>query len=549
MSSKIGSLKINAEQKKIYEETGLWTEKTLLDYWNEAVEKFGDKEYIIDNLGRRYTYKEVDRQADKLAGFMVSRGLEAGDRVSLLCPPRNEYVIIVMACIKIGVVMGGFKMRIGGDEWVELVNRMKARMNFCIANYRGDDMRIFMDHNSAFLDHPADTVYIGEPMDEENFYLDRILEEEYPRQPRPDCTSNDVAAIMFTSGTTKGSKGVLLTHNNIISSELCYNRMLGLTPEEDKMFMPCPLSHAIGFHHGIIANMLYGGTLVFLEPYKADVALDMMDREKCTYSMGATPFIYDYLKLMDQGYKKPGSLKFYVCGGAPVPYKMTKHAWEQHQLIVCECYGSTESVPHVIVPPAQAMEMEGKWSGIAMDGIEVRIIDKEGNDVKPGEEGQEISRGPNVFVGYLENPEDTAEALDDDGWFYSGDLCYGDGLGHIKISGRIKDIIIRGGENFNMSEMEAAFMGCPKIRQMGICAMKDERFGERACGFIVPEDWNDLPDLEYMHAYLREHDTSKWFCPERIEFIDEIPMTDSGKIRRNLLVKELEARLAAEADA
>ena len=540
-------LKINKAQQKIYEEKGLWTEKTLLDYWNEAVEKFGDKEYLIDNLGRRYTYKEVDRQADKLAGFMAERGLKAGDRVSLLCPPRNEYAVIVMACFKLGVVMGGFKMRIGGDEWVELVNRMQAKMNFCIADYRGDDMRIFMEHNSALLDHDADTVYIGPPLDETNFYMDRILEQEYDKLPRPDCTSNDVAAIIFTSGTTKGSKGVLLTHNNIISSELVYNKMLGLTPEEDKMFMPCPLSHAIGFHHGIVANMLYGGTLVFLEPYKADVALDMMDKEKCTYSMGATPFIYDYLKLMDQGYKKPSSLKFYVCGGAPVPYKMTKHAWEKHKMIVCECYGSTESVPHVIVPPDKALEMEGKWSGIAMDGIEVRIVDKEGNDVKPGEEGQEISRGPNVFVGYLENPEDTAEALDDDGWFYSGDLCYGDGKGHIKISGRIKDIIIRGGENFNLCEMEAAFMGCPQIKQIGICAMKDERFGERACGFIVPENWDDLPTLESMHAFLRANDVSKWFCPERIEFIDEIPMTDSGKIRRNLLVKELDRRLAEEA--
>ena len=259
--------------------------------------------------------------------------------------------------------------------------------------------------------------------------------------------------------------------------------------------------------------------------------------------MGATPFIFDYLKRMDEGHKKPGSLKFYVCGGAPVPFELTRSAWENHQLIVCECYGSTESVPHVIVPPEKAIELKGKWSGGAMGAIEIRIVDEKGNDVPPGVVGEELSRGPNVFVGYLDDPESTAEALDADGWFHSGDLCYGDEYGHIKISGRKKDIIVRGGENLNINEIEESMQGCPGVYKTGIVGMRDARLGERVCAFVINDNSGIVPTVSSIGKYLEKKKVSKWLWPEHIEFIDELPYTDSGKLKRYELVKELERRL------
>jgi acyl-CoA synthetase len=362
---------------------------------------------------------------------------------------------------------------------------------------------------------------------------------------RPKATAEDVAVILFTSGTTKGSRGVLLTHNNIISSELIFSRGLGLDCT-DIIFMPAPLSHATGFHHGIISTMLYGGKIVLLDRYDARVSMEMMEREQCTFSMGATPFVYDYIKLMDEGVKKPSAMRFYICGGAPVPYELTRKAWMAHQLMVCECYGSTESVPHVFVPPEEALALEGKWSGKVFDDIQVRIVDEHGRDVAPGEVGEEISRGPNVFVGYLGSREETDLALDDEGWYHSGDLCYGDDQGHIKICGRKKDIIVRGGENLNINEMEANLHGCPGLEKVAIVGMKDIRLGERVCAFVVPTDPDHPVTKEQISGYLKNKKVSKWLWPERIEYIDELPYTDSGKIKRYVLKEELERRQKEE---
>jgi acyl-CoA synthetase len=214
--------------------------------------------------------------------------------------------------------------------------------------------------------------------------------------------------------------------------------------------------------------------------------------------------------------------------------------------MVCECYGSTESVPHVFVPPEEAMELKGLWSGKVFDDIQVRIVDEQGKDVPFGEVGEEISRGPNVFVGYLGSREDTDLALDDEGWYHSGDLCYGDDKGHIKICGRKKDIIVRGGENLNINEMEANLHGCPGLEKVAIVGMKDIRLGERVCAFVVPTDPAHPLTKDEISAYLKNKKVSKWLWPERIEYIEELPYTDSGKIKRYVLKEELERRQKEE---
>ena len=539
-------IKMNEQQKKYYEESGLWTDRTLNDYWNEAVRRFGDREYIVDDFGRRYTYSEMDEKANVLASWMKKQGIKAGDMVSLQCTPRGEFVIIVYACIKLGAVIVPMKMRTGAAEWVRLMKMVKSRLHFCLETYHGEDMAPFILSNEKELGYELTNVYIGlDKKFEKGYDFDEIMSGPSSDIPAPEVTGNDISTVLFTSGTTKGSRGVLLTHNNIISSEKIFNEALKLSCE-DIIFMPAPLSHATGFHHGIISSMLSGGKLVLMNKYDARGAMAIMDEEKCTFSMGATPFIYDYLKLMDQGVRKPGSLKFYICGGAPVPYELTRHAWENHNLMVCECYGSTESVPHILVPPEKAMEMEGLWSGVTLDGIEVRIVDENGNDVAPGEVGEEISRGPNVFLGYLGSPEDTEIVLDDDGWYHSGDLCYGDGKGHIKICGRKKDIIVRGGENLNINEMEANLQGCPGIEKVAVVGMKDIRLGERVCAFVVPTEGEKLVTKDDMVDYLKEKKVSKWLWPERIEYIDELPYTESGKIKRYILKEELDNRMKGE---
>lgn len=535
---------VKKERRDYYRSKGLWSDRTLLDYWKEAVAKWGEREYVTDDQGSRLTYQSLDEKAGILAGWMKRQGIGNGDRVSLQCTPRAEFVIAVIACLKLGAVTVPMKMRTGAEEWVRLMEQVQSRLHIYVDSYHGDHVGTFVKQCEKELGVPISNVCVGGEPGEDVLFED-ILAGEPEDIPSPQASADDVAAILFTSGTTRGSRGVLLTHNNILSSERIFNRQLGFQ-EQDAIFMPAPLSHATGFHHGIVSPMLYGGRLVLLEHYEPSVAMEMMEREGCTYSMGATPFLYDYIRLMDQGASKPRALKFYICGGAPVSRELIRHAWEAHGLLVCECYGSTESVPHILVPPELAVEQGGRFSGVVPEEIQVRVVDDQGRDVEPGQVGEEISRGPNVFVGYLADQESTDLALDADGWYYSGDLCYTDGHGWIKICGRKKDIIVRGGENLNVNEIEANLLGCPGVAKAAAVGMKDERLGERVCAFIVPEPHLPLVTKEEIVAYLAEKKVSKWLWPERVEYIEDLFYTDSGKVRRHLLAAELERRMEQE---
>lgn len=539
-------IKNNKERSEYYRASGWWTDKTLLDYWENTVNLYGEREYVVDNLGRRYTYAELDAKANALAGWMQKQGIKAKDVISMQCTPRSEFIIVVIACFKLGAVVVPMKMRTGAAEWIFLMKQIQSRMHFGMACYHGENMTCFIRKNEAELTDTIINIYIdGEGTADNEYGFEEVISGPSEPVSRPEVTADDIAVILFTSGTTNGSRGVMLSHNNIISSERIFNEMLHLTCE-DSIFMPAPLSHATGFHHGIVSAMMNGGKIVLLDKYEKRTAMEIMDKEKCTFSMGATPFIYDYLRLMDEGMKKPEALKFYVCGGAPLPYELTRHAWNAHQLMVCECYGSTESVPHILVPPEKAVQMKGRWSGIVPDGIEVRIVDENNQDVQPGEVGEEISRGPNVFLGYLGKPEETDKVLDDEGWCHSGDLCYSDGKGRIKICGRKKDIIVRGGENLNILEIEESLRGCPGIRQAAVVGMEDPRLGERVCAFVVLEDKMQIVLKEEITRYMKEKRVSKWLWPEHVEYIDEIPYTESGKIMRYQLKEELKKRQEAK---
>lgn len=289
-------------------------------------------------------------------------------------------------------------------------------------------------------------------------------------------------------------------------------------------------------------SLLIGAKVVLQQKYKCRQAIDLMNREQCSYSMGATPFIYDILRELETNGGKLPHLKFYLCGGAPVPGYMVQKAWS-FGILLCEVYGSTESVPHVFVRPDEALKLNGTTSGRPLEGIEIRVVDDQGNDVGPGIPGEELSRGPNVFVGYLKDKNITDSALDDDGWFHSGDLCVMDEKGNIRIIGRKKDMIVRGGENLNSNEINDQLEGCPGVGDHTVIGMPDDRMGERICAFVVPLSGYETLKLEDVIRWLNKKGVPKRFWPERLELTDRIPHTGSGKVKKYLLKEELEKRM------
>lgn len=540
--------KINPKLQKQYRELGYWKDETLLDCWERTVERYPDREYIVDDRGCRYTYREMDEAAGRVASYLLWLGIRPGEVVSYQLPIWSEFAMLTIACYKVGAVAHPIAMSYEEKELVRSLNVTESRCYFGPTFFHKTNYEERILAVRSQLSLLKDVVLIENTQERKSDVplLREILASCNPL-PKERCvhTKNgqDIAVILCTSGTTGGTKGVLLTHDNVRYSEETFNRELELTPD-DIMFMPAPLHHATGFHHAIIAPMLYGGKVVLQQKYQCRAAIELMNREKVTYSMGATPFIYDILRELETNGGAIPTLKFYLCGGAPVPGYMVQRA-QKFGILLCEVYGSTESVPHVFVRPKEALSLNGTTSGRAIEGVEIRVVDEDGNDVPVGTPGEELSRGPSVFVGYLKARNITDGVLDNDGWFHSGDLCVMDEAGNIHIIGRKKDMIVRGGENLNTNEINDALEGCPGMGDHTIIGMPDDRLGERICAFAVPLPGYENLSLESVILYLKEKKVPKRFWPEHLELIDRIPHTGSGKVKKYLLREELERRMGA----
>ena len=538
-------IKINPDLKLQYLSKGYWSDRTLTDCFHESAEKYPDREYVVDDRGNRYTYRQMDEAASKVAAFLRSQGIGPGDVVSYQIPIWSEFAVITIACFKAGAAAHPIAMSYEEMELVRCLNLTESKAYFAPTYFHKTDYEEMIQSALPHINSLRAVVMLDQTREKKSScHTWKEILRDYEPLKKEECfkqTGKDIAAILGTSGTTCGSKGVILTHDNIRYSEEAFNRELGLSMD-DIMFMPAPLNHATGFHHGIIAPMITGAKVVLQQKYCCREAIDLMNREACTYSMGATPFIYDILRDLETNGGAIPSLKFYLCGGAPVPGYMVQRAWD-YGILLCEVYGSTESVPHVFVRPYDALKLNGTTSGKPLQGIEIRVVDENGADVPFGTAGEELSRGPNVFVGYLKNRGVTDEVLDDDGWFHSGDLCVMDEDGNIRIIGRKKDMIVRGGENLNSNEINDNLEGCPGILDHTVIGMPDERLGERICAFVVPSKGFESLSLSDVIEYLKEHRISKRFWPERLELIDRIPHTGSGKVKKYLLREELLKRM------
>ncbi|WP_302683234.1 medium-chain fatty-acid--CoA ligase [Adlercreutzia sp.] len=540
----ITDLKINEEKKKEYYEKGYWTHDTIRDVWERQARAHAGEEYVADDQGCRMTYGEVDDAAARLAAWLVDAGIEPGDVVTLQFPNWAEFTIAYVACFKAGAVIQSLARNFNGADLTYAMNLVESRAYIGPTSFHG------VDYEQQILDIAGDIPTLKvialvdkkAPKHSDLPTVAEIVKTTEPLAEKVPVESDQVACLLSTSGTTGKPKEVMLTHNNILFSERVFVEGLERT-SDDVMWMPAPLNHAVGFFHGLIAPMLLGGRSVLMQDFAVKDAVDLINAEGATWSMCSTPFIYDIVKYLDA--HPDESLPTYVlhsCGGAPVPGALIERA-HNHGILLCEIFGSTESCPHVFVPPSKCVEWNGDWSGIPFPGIEVRYIDEQGKDVAPGVQGEHISRGPHQFVGYLNEPERTDRALTDDGWWFSGDLGYMDEDGRIRINGRRKEIIIRGGENLSAREIDDNLVGCPGVGESATIGMPDDRLGERICTFVAPLG-NALPTLESVTAYLEGAGVPKRLWPERIEIIDEIPKTLMGKVRRNVLTDELACRMA-----
>ncbi|HAN9395455.1 TPA: medium-chain fatty-acid--CoA ligase [Escherichia coli] len=539
------TLTFNEQRRAAYRQQGLWGDASLADYWQQTARAMPDKIAVVDNHGASYTYSALDHAASCLANWMLAKGIESGDRIAFQLPGWCEFTVIYLACLKIGAVSVPLLPSWREAELVWVLNKCQAKMFFAPTLFkqtRPVDLILPLQNQLPQLQQIVGVDKLAPATS--SLSLSQIIADNTSLTTAITTHGDELAAVLFTSGTEGLPKGVMLTHNNILASERAYCARLNLT-WQDVFMMPAPLGHATGFLHGVTAPFLIGARSVLLDIFTPDACLALLEQQRCTCMLGATPFVYDLLNVLEKQPADLSALRFFLCGGTTIPKKVAREC-QQRGIKLLSVYGSTESSPHAVVNLDDPLSRFMHTDGYAAAGVEIKVVDDARKTLPPGCEGEEASRGPNVLMGYFDEPELTARALDEEGWYYSGDLCRMDEAGYIKITGRKKDIIVRGGENISSREVEDILLQHPKIHDACVVAMSDERLGERSCAYVVLKAPHHSLSLEEVVAFFSRKRVAKYKYPEHIVVIEKLPRTTSGKIQKFLLRKDIMRRLTQD---
>lgn len=523
-----------------YRAKGQWREETIAGLILATAARLPDRLAVLDAAGRALSYAELDRQSSRLAGHLAGRGIGAGDVVTVCLPNWSETLVVFLAALRLGAVVSPVPVTYGRSDLAHVIATCDSKALFLVDRFRSADFRALLAALPSDLMAGCSVVMLGaEPAAGATGWTEALS-----GGPGADATgrsADDPAAVLFTSGTESRAKGAVHTHNTILFGERTLGEALGVGAE-DVAFMASPISHTTGFMHGFVMTLTTGGTLSLLDRFEGQAAARQMARHRATWTMGATPFLADIAAAVAESGRPLADLRYFLCGGAPIPEALARRATEVG-FRVLSIYGATESPPHTMVRPDDPVENAWLTDGRPLPGIEVRIVGEDGRERPPGEVGEEWSRGPNTFLGYLGEPELSAKALDREGWVHSGDLARALPDGSIRITGRLKEIIVRGGQNISVREVEDHLAAHPEVLQVAVVGIPHPRLGETGCAVLVTREHRPL-GLPEITDFLLAKGVARFKLPERLEVWESLPMTPSGKIQKF----EIRRKLAEQHD-
>jgi cyclohexanecarboxylate-CoA ligase len=524
-----------------FRRAGYWLDKSVDQLLSEAAARSPDKIAIVADRAdreqtRRLSYAELERFADRAASSLLRLGVGRGDIVTVQLPNWWEFVVTAFACSKIGAVMNPVMPILRERELLYILNFCEAKVFIVPRTYRGFDYAAMAQGMRSELPHLKQVIVVD---GEGETSFDRVLLSSEAGELLDGLRPDDMDVLMFTSGTTGEPKGVMHTSNSLIACCKALSGRFGLDAS-DVLLVASPVGHMTGYAAIVLLSVYLGGTMILQDVWEAKRGVALMAREGVTYTAASTPFLSDICEAVKAGAPQPRSLRSFLCGGAPIPSVLIERAADELSLKVCSLWGMTEVLSGTLTEPARAAEKSASTDGRSLEGMEVRIVDTDGRPAPIGEPGRLLVRGAQMFKGYYKRPE--LSTFDGDGWFDSGDLAYMDKDGYIRISGRVKDILIRGGENVPVVEIENLLYKHPAVAAVAVVGFPDARLGERGCAFIVPRAGSAI-DLAAVQAYLGEARMAKQFWPERVEVLAELPRTASGKIRKFKL-REIAAAFA-----
>ncbi|MBM4792730.1 AMP-binding protein [Streptomyces sioyaensis] len=510
-----------------------------------ALARFGDREALVEVAsGRRWTYTELGRAVDEVALGLLAKGVTKGDRVGIWAPNCAEWVLVQYATAKIGAILVNVNPAYRVHELGYVLRQAGITVLVSATHHKTSDYRRMIEQVRAESPALRDVVYLDDPTWGGLLAAGAAVPQSRLAECEQTLTADDPVNIQYTSGTTGFPKGATLSHHNILNNGYWVAETLGYT-EHDRVCLPVPFYHCFGMVMGNLGSTSHGACIVIPAPaFDAATTLRTVQDERCTSLYGVPTMFIAELNHPDFGSYDLSSLRTGIMAGSPCPEEVMKRVVaEMHMDEVSICYGMTETSP-VSTQTRRDDDLAHRTEtvGRVLPHIEVKVTDPaSGVTVPRGTPGELCTRGYSVMLGYWEEPERTAEVIDAARWMHTGDLAVMNDDGYVRIVGRIKDMIIRGGENVYPREIEEFLYSHPKIADVQVVGVPDEKYGEEIAACVILRDPEDPLTRDELARFCRSR-LAHYKVPRHLDIVDAFPMTVSGKVRK----VELRERLARD---
>lgn len=515
--------------------------QTVPQLLQQVVARFGDKPAIREG-DRQISYRQLDDLRWQAARAFLAAGINKGDRIAIWAPNISEWIVATLGLESIGAVLVPLNTRMKGAEAADIINRSGARLLLTVAEFAASPTTMIRYPEllaGEVLAQLEATILLqgeGEGLQGWQAFLQQgdVISQAEAEAAAAAVGADDIMDMLFTSGTTGKPKGVMCAHAQNIRVVDTWANTVGLQ-QDDNYLIINPFFHSFGYKAGWLAALVKGATIFPVLSFDLDKVLAQIAADRISMLPGPPTIYQSILAHPAREQFDLSSLRLAVTGAAAVPVELVK---KMRSVLgfktVVTAYGLTETCGFVsICRPEDDAEIIATTSGRAMDGVEVKCVDGDGNDVARGEAGEIWVRGYNVMQGYFENPEATAETVDAEGWLHTGDIGVLDARGYLRITDRLKDMFIVGGFNCYPAEIEGSLASLPGVAQVAVIGMPDERMGEVAKAFIVPVAGAELTEAGVI-AWCREH-MANYKVPRSVVFLEALPLNASGKVLKTRL--------------
>lgn len=537
-------------------EQGWWRDRTLIEDVLEHAVQRPDKVAIVshhaDRPSESLTYRVLADAVDRFASVLLELGVGPGEAVSFQLPNWWQFAALHLACARIGAVTNPILPILRHREVEFICGQLASRVLITTGTFRKHDhaaMAADIAHSLPSLEH---VLTVGAPseaalpagVERLEDLAERVAVAEPSRldalRPSPDAP----AQVCFTSGTTGEPKGAVHTWNTVYAGMRPSYEAVALS-SDDVLLAFSPLPHTVGFYYGVTIPLLYGMTVVYQDVWDPSAALRLIAEHEVSWTMAAPTFVADLCAAVGEDSPSTASLTKITSAGAPIPPSLVDQACDRLGARLLAVWGMTEvgAISSTLLDddPMRAATSDGR----TMPWNELVVADDAGAALPRGREGRLLARGASLLVGYHRCPDLFDAAVDEHGWFDTGDLARMDDDGYIRISGRSKDLVIRGGENVPVVEVEGELVRHPGIREVAVVGAPDQRLGERAVAVVVPVDADAPPTLDDLRVHLGDAAVATQFWPEEVHVVDELPRTPTGKIQKFTLRDEVAETFSA----